>query len=338
MSKTFIIAEMSANHNHHKDVAIDTIRAAKKSGADAIKIQTYTADTITLDCDKPDFVVGPGLWEGETFYNLYKKAYTPWDWHEDIFRVAREEGLVCFSTPFDKTAVDLLEDLDNPIYKIASFEITDIPLIKYIASKHKPIILSTGIAMEEDILLALDTIRKEGNNDITLLKCTSAYPAPIEDANLLTIPDMKKRFGVKAGLSDHTEGATVPIAAVALGAEVIEKHFIIDKSIGGPDSGFSMEAPEFTYMVDSIRQVEKALGTVCYPTDVNKIKGRGGCRSLYVAENMKAGDVITEKNVRSVRPGFGAHPKYLPEVLGKVANRDLVKGERFSLDMICEDQ
>ncbi len=334
MGKTFIIAEMSANHNHHLDVAIETIKEAKKAGADAIKIQTYTADTITLECDKPDFVVGPGLWEGETFYNLYKKAYTPWEWHEEIFRVAKEEGIICFSTPFDKTAVDFLESLDNPIYKIASFEITDIPLIKYIASKHKPIILSTGIAMEEDIQLALDTIRAEGCNDITLLKCTSAYPAPIEDANLLTIPDMKDRFGVKVGLSDHTEGATVPMAAVALGAEVVEKHFIIDRSIGGPDSAFSMEAPEFKAMVDSIRQVEKAKGAVFYPTDPSIIKGRDGCRSLYVAEDVKAGDVITAKNVRSVRPGYGLHPKYLPEVIGKRFQKDCETGERFSLDLV----
>ena len=333
MNQTFIIAEMSANHNHHLDVAINTIKAAKKAGADAIKIQTYTADTITLNCNNPEFMAGD-LWKGQTLYDLYKQAYTPWEWHEEIFRVAREEGLVCFSTPFDPTAVDLLEDLDNPIYKIASFEITDIPLIKYIASKHKPIILSTGIAMEEDIELALGTIRGEGNNDITLLKCTSAYPAPIEDANLLTIPDMKERFGVKAGLSDHTEGATVPIAAVALGAEVIEKHFIIDRSIGGPDSGFSMEAPEFRIMVDSIRQVEKALGKVDYPTVPSKIKGRTACRSLYVAEDVKAGEVITEKNVRSVRPGYGLHPKYLTEVLGKRFAKDCVKGERFMMEMV----
>lgn len=334
MSKTFIIAEMSANHNHQLNVAIDTIRAAKKAGADAIKIQTYTADTLTLNCDKPDFQVGKGLWEGETFYSLYQKAYTPWDWHEKIFRVAREEGLVCFSTPFDKTAVDLLESLDNPIYKIASFEITDIPLIKYIGSKHKPVILSTGIAMQEDIQLALDTLRSEGCNDITLLKCTSAYPAPIEDANLLTIPDMKQRFGVKAGLSDHTLGSTVPMAAVALGAEVIEKHFIIDRSIGGPDSEFSMETDEFKSMVEGIRNVEKALGEVKYPTDPSKIKGRTGCRSLYVAEDVKAGDVVTEKNVRSVRPGYGLHPKYLPEMLGKKFVKDCQMGERFSLELI----
>lgn len=334
MSKTFIIAEMSANHNQHKDIAIETIKAAKKAGADAIKIQTYTADTLTLDCDKPDFVCGKGLWEGQSLYSLYQKAYTPWEWHAEIFHVAKEEGLVCFSTPFDKTAVDFLEDLDNPIYKIASFEITDIPLIKYIAQKQKPIILSTGIAMEEDIELALNTIHSAGNWDVTLLKCTSAYPAPIEDANLMTIPDIKERFRTKVGVSDHTEGSVVPMTAVALGAEVVEKHFIIDRSIGGPDSAFSMNAEEFKEMVDNVRNVEKALGVVYYPTDPTKIKGREFSRSLYVAEDMKPGDVITEKNVRSVRPGFGLHPKYLQEMIGKKVNRDLEKGNRFSLHFI----
>ncbi len=329
-----MIAEMSANHNQHLDIALDTIRAAKKAGADAIKIQTYTADTLTLNCDAPDFRLGKGLWEGETFYTLYQKAYTPWEWHEEIFHLAREEGITCFSTPFDKTAVDFLESLNNPIYKIASFEITDIPLIKYIASKQKPIILSTGIAMEEDIQLALETIHNEGNRDVTLLKCTSAYPAPIEDANLLTIPDMKDRFQTKVGISDHTMGSTVPMAAVALGAEVVEKHFIIDRSIGGPDSAFSMTQEEFTQMVKNVRNVEKALGNVYYPTDSSKIKGREFSRSLYIAEDMKAGDIITEDNVRSVRPGFGLHPKYLPELIGKRVNRSLKKGERFCLDFI----
>ncbi len=333
-AKTFIIAELSANHNGSKQVALDSIRAAKQAGADAIKIQTYTADTLTLNCDKPDFRVGKGLWEGETLYSLYQKAYTPWEWHEEIFKVAHEEGLMCFSTPFDKTAVDLLESLGNPIYKIASFEITDVPLIQYIASKHKPIILSTGIAMEEDIQLALDTIRKEGNNDITLLKCTSAYPAPIEDANLLTIPDMKQCFGVKVGLSDHTEGYAVPMAAVALGAEVVEKHFIIDRSIGGPDSAFSMEADEFKLMVENIRKVEAALGNVDYPTDNSTIKGREYSRSLYVAKTMKKGDVINEENVRSVRPGYGLHPKYLSELIGRKVNRDLEVGDRMSWDVV----
>ena len=334
MSRTFIIAEMSANHNHRKEIAIDTIRAAKKAGADAIKIQTYTADTLTLDCDKPDFVCGKGLWEGETLYNLYKKAYTPWEWHEEIFRIAKEEGLVCFSTPFDKTAVDFLESLNNSIYKIASFEITDIPLIRYIASKHKPIILSTGIATLEDIELAVNTIRSEQNNDITLLKCTSAYPAPIEDANLQTIPDMKQRFGVKVGLSDHTMGSIVPVTAVALCADVVEKHFIIDRNIGGPDAAFSMEMDDFKQMVSDIRNVEKALGKVNYPSDPSKIKGREFCRSLYVAENIRAGEEITEQNVRSVRPGYGLHPKYLQDILGKKVMVDLKKGERMVLEYI----
>lgn len=334
MSKTFIVAEMSANHNHHLDIAIDTIKVAKKAGADAIKIQTYTADTLTLNCNSSDFVCGPGLWEGLTMYDLYKQAYTPWEWHKEIFHVAEEEGILCFSTPFDKTAVDFLEDLGNPIYKIASPEIVDIPLIKYIASKHKPIIISTGMAMEEDINLAIKTIQDEGVEDITVLKCTSEYPTPMEAVNLRTMVDMKDRFGVKVGLSDHTLGADVPIAAVALGAEMVEKHFIIDRAIGGPDSAFSMEAPEFLAMVESIRNVEKALGKVFYPTDVTKIPGRDGCRSLYVAENMKEGDVVNEKNVRSVRPGHGLHPKYLPEVLGKRVNCDLEKGTRFSLDFL----
>ena len=334
MSKTFIIAEMSANHNQHKEIAIETIKAAKKAGADAIKIQTYTSETMTIDCNKPDFILGKGLWEGDSYFQLYRKAFTPWEWHEEIFRVAKEEGLICFSTPFDKTAVDFLENLGNPIYKIASFEITDIPLINYIASKRKPVILSTGIATMEDIQLALETLKKGGCEDITLLKCTSAYPAPIEDANLMTILDMKQRFGVKVGLSDHSEGSTVPMAAVALGAEVVEKHFIIDRSIGGPDSAFSMNAEEFAQMVNNVRQVEKSLGIVYYPTDITKIKGREHSRSLYVAQDIKAGEIITEKNVRSIRPGFGLHPKYLASAIGKVAARDLEKGERFSLDMI----
>jgi len=334
MSRTFIVAELSANHGHKLEVALESVRAAKEAGADAVKIQTYTADTITLNCDADDFKVKGTLWNGRTLYDLYQEAYTPWEWHKEIYHVAKEEGLVCFSTPFDKTAVDFLGELDNPIYKIASFEITDIPLIKYIASMQKPIILSTGIAMEEDIRLALDTIYAEGNKDVTLLKCTSAYPAPIEDANLLTIPDMKIRFGCKVGLSDHSEGSTVPMAAVALGAEVVEKHFIIDRSIGGPDSAFSMSADEFAKMVQDVRNVEKALGSVYYPTDPSKIKGREFSRSLYVAEDMKAGDVITEQNVRSVRPGYGLPPKYLPELLGKKVGTDLNKGDRFSLCFI----
>ena len=334
MSKTFIVAELSANHGHKLEAALESVRVAKEAGADAVKIQTYTADTITLNCDADDFKVKGTLWDGRTLYDLYQEAYTPWEWHRAIFDEAQKCGITCFSTPFDKTAVDFLEDLGNPIYKIASFEITDIPLIKYIASKQKPIILSTGIAMEEDLRLALDTIYAEGNKDVTLLKCTSAYPAPIEEANLLTLPDMKSRFGCKVGLSDHSEGSAVPMTAVALGAEVVEKHFIIDRSIGGPDAAFSMNAEEFAKMVQDVRNVEKALGAVYYPTDPSKIKGREFSRSLYVAEDMKAGDVITEQNVRSVRPSYGLHPKHLPELLGKRVNRDIEKGTRFILDFI----
>ncbi len=335
MNKTFVIAEMSANHGNSLEMALKTIHAAQEAGADAIKIQTYTADTITLNCNKPEFMAEPGgLWDGYKLYDLYKKAYTPWEWHKIIFEEAKKVGIMCFSTPFDKTAVDLLENLGNPIYKIASFEITDIPLIEYIASKKKPIIMSTGVAMLEDISLALETCHKVGNKDITLLKCTSAYPAPIEDANLLTIQDMKQRFGVKIGLSDHTLGSDVAIAAVALGAEVIEKHFIIDRSIGGPDCEFSMNKEEFAAMVKSIRNVEKSIGKVDYPTDVKQIKGRQFSRSLYIAEDMKKGDALTERNLRSVRPGYGLHPKYLPQLLGKVVNRDLEMGTPMSVDYI----
>lgn len=337
MKKTFVIAELSANHGHNIDIALESVVAAKDAGADAIKLQTYTADTLTLDCNKPEFMADPnGLWSGYSGYQLYQEAYLPWEWHEAIFEKAKEVGLLCFSTPFDKTAVDFLESLGNPIYKIASPEITDIPLIKYVAALKKPIIISTGIAMLEDIELALDTCRREGCEDITLLKCTSAYPAPIQEANLLTLLDMKKRFGVKVGISDHTIGADVPVAAVALGAAVIEKHFIIDRAIGGPDSTFSMTAKEFAAMVKSIRNVEDSLGEISYPIDASKIKGRQFCRSLYVAEDMKAGDIITEKNVRSVRPGYGLHPKYLPEILGKRVNRDLEKGDRMKLEYLEE--
>lgn len=334
MGKTFIVAELSANHGHKLEVALESVRAAKEAGADAIKIQTYTADTLTLNCDKPDFRLGKGLWEGEIYYTLYQKAYTPWEWHEEIFHVAKEEGLECFSTPFDKTAVDFLEDLGNPIMKIASFEITDVGLLEYAAKKGKPMVISTGIATPEDIELAVKTCKDAGNNDITLLKCTSAYPAPIEAANLMTMVDMKQRYGVKVGLSDHTMGHDVAVASVALGASMVEKHFIMDRSIGGPDAAFSMEKEEFAAMVKSIRNVEKALGEVKYPTDPTKIKGREFSRSLYVAKDIKAGEKFTEENVRSVRPGFGLHPKFLPEVLGKTAVRDLDMGERFSMDMI----
>ena len=332
--KTFIVAELSANHGHRLDVALESVRAAATAGADAIKIQTYTADTITLDCSREDFLVKGTLWDGRTLYNLYQEAYTPWEWHKAIFDEARAQGLVCFSTPFDKSAVDFLENLGNPICKIASFEITDIPLIDYAARKGRPMVISTGIALPEDIELAVKTCREAGNEDITLLKCTSSYPAPIEDANLLTMVDMKERYGVKVGLSDHTMGYDVAVAAVALGATLVEKHFIMDRSIGGPDAAFSMEKDEFAAMVRAIRNVEKALGRVEYPSDPSAVKGREFCRSLYVACDMKAGEVITEENVRSVRPGFGLPPRYLASVLGRHITRDARLGDRLTLDMI----
>lgn len=337
MSKTFIVAELSANHNHKLDLAKKTMDAAKEAGVDAIKIQTYTADTITLDCNKEDFQIHGGLWDGHTYYSLYQEAYTPWEWHKELFDYAKGIGVTLFSTPFDNTAVDLLEECNNPIYKIASFEITDVNLIRYAASKGKPMIISTGVATEEDIRLAIETCHSVGNKDITLLKCTSAYPAPLNEANLLTIPDMKERFGVKVGISDHSMTNTLPIAAVALGATVVEKHLILDRGMGGPDSGFSMEPQEFAAMIKSIREVEECLGSITYPKNPYSIPGRESARSLYVAEDMKTGDLISEKNVRSVRPGFGLHPKYLPELIGKRVNRDLEKGTRFSLNFISAE-
>ncbi len=334
MSKTFIVAELSANHGHKLEVAIESVRAAKEVGADAVKIQTYTADTITLNCDADDFKVKGTLWDGRTLYDLYQEAYTPWEWHQAIFDEAKKCGLICFSTPFDKTAVDFLEDLDNPIMKIASFEITDIPLIEYAAKKGKPMVISTGIAMPEDIELAVKTCKDAGNDDITLLKCTSSYPAPIEDANLMTMVDMKERYGVKVGLSDHTMGYDVAVAAVALGATLIEKHFILDSSIGGPDAAFSMIRGKFAAMVKSIRNVEKAIGEVVYHTDPTKIKGREFCRSLYVAEEVNPGDTVTEENVKSVRPGYGSHPRMITMILGRRFVKKCHKGERFEINMI----
>lgn len=334
-NSTYIVAELSANHDHKLENALASVHAAKAAGADAIKIQTYTADTITLDCDKPDFQVNSGtMWDGVTLHQLYEQAYTPWEWHKAIFDEAKRVGIDCFSTPFDKTAVDFLEELGNPIYKIASFEITDIPLIEYAASKHKPIVISTGIATPDDIQLALDACKRVGNEDVTLLHCVSAYPAPMELVNLHTMMDMATRYGVRVGLSDHTMGADVAIAAVALGATMVEKHFILDRAIGGPDAAFSMQQDEFASMVQSIRNVEKALGMVAYKTDPAAIKGREFSRSLYVVEDMKAGDVITDRNVRSVRPGYGLAPKCLPEILGKRVNRDLKKGDRMMLEYI----
>ena len=325
--KTFLIAELSANHNQDINIAKDTIYAMKDSGADAVKLQTYTPDTLTINCDNEYFQIKQGtLWDGQTLYNLYKQAYTPWEWHYELKELAEKLGLVFFSTPFDKTAVDFLEKLDVPIYKIASFEITDIPLIEYVAQKNKPMIISTGIATKEDIELAVATCKKNGCEDITLLKCTSSYPAPLEEANLLTIPDMKKRFGVKVGLSDHTLGISVPIAAVALAAEVIEKHFILDKKLGGPDAAFSLEPKEFSEMVKSIREVEKSLGKVNYEISPKIEKNRVFARSLFVVKDIKAGEKFSEENVKSIRPGYGLHPKFLKDILGKKSKINIERG------------
>lgn len=333
-SPCFIIAELSANHNGDIDVARQTIRAAKVAGANAIKLQTYTPDTLTIDCDNEYFQISQGtLWDGKTLYQLYGEAYTPWEWHKELFEIAKSEGLICFSSPFDKTAVDFLENLDVPAYKIASFEIQDIPLIEYSALKGKPMIISTGIAQEEDIQLAVDTCKNAGNNQIILLKCTSSYPAPLELANLKTIPHMKSKFGVEVGFSDHTYGSLAPTIAVTLGAKVIEKHFILDKSIGGPDADFSLDVNEFKEMVDRVRDTEKLLGSVSYNISEKVKKNKKFARSLFVVEDVKPGDLVTEKNVRSIRPGYGLHPKHYSSVLGRTFLKSIPKGTPLNQEM-----
>lgn len=326
-NKTFIIAELSANHNNDFNLALKTIEAMASAGADAVKVQTYKPESLTINSDTGYFAPKTeGLWKGYTPWKLYSEAAMPYEWQPKLKKIAEDLGLVFFSSPFDKEAVDFLESINVPMYKIASFEITDIPLIEYAASKGKPMIISTGVAEIEDIELAVETCKNVGNYDITLLKCTSQYPATIEQANLLTIPDMKQRFGVKIGLSDHTMGYLVPTVAVSLGATVVEKHFILDRKLGGPDSAFSMEPHEFKEMVQSIRQVEAALGKVTYEVSENDKNRR---RSLFVVEDIKVGETITEKNVRSIRPGVGCHPKFLKSLIGSIANKDYSKGEPF---------
>lgn len=334
-SPVFIIAELSANHNGSLDNALETIKAAKRAGADCIKLQTYTADTMTIDSKKDDFRLKQGtVWDDKYFYELYQEAYTPWEWHKQLFEAAAAEGLICFSSPFDFTAVDLLEELNAPAYKIASFEITDIPLIEYVASKGKPVIISTGIAELEDIELAVQACKRMGNDNIALLKCTSSYPAPIEEANLIMVKDLAERFGVISGLSDHTMGSTAPIVATVMGGKIIEKHFILDRAIGGPDASFSMNEEEFTAMVKAVREAEKASGSVDYKLTEKQKKGREFCRSLYVVEDMRAGDEITGENVRSIRPGYGMHPKHYYETLGKKIKVDVERGTALNSEMI----
>jgi pseudaminic acid synthase len=334
MKKTFIVAELSANHNRDINIALKTIKAAKDSGADAVKLQTYTPDTITIDCNNEYFQIKQGTpWDGMTLYELYRQTYTPWEWHEELFEYAHRIGIEIFSTPFDKTAVNFLETLNNPIYKIASFEITDIPLIEYTASKMKPMVISTGIATLDEISDVVEACRKVGNNDITLLKCTSAYPAPLEEANLLTIPDMRNRFNVKVGLSDHTMGDISSIVAVAMGANIIEKHFILDRELGSPDAEFSIEPNNFSQMVKNIRRAEMVLGMITYTLSDKMKANRKFTRSLFVIKDIKKGEFFAEENIRSIRPGDGISPKYLKEIFGKQANQNILQGTPLSRDM-----
>lgn len=330
----YIIAEMSGNHNGDLQIALDTIKAAKECGANAIKLQTYTAQTMTLDIDGEEFEANPsGPWAGRRLYDLYEEAHTPWEWHENLFNYAREIGIDIFSSPFDKSAVDFLEQFNPSAYKIASFEITDYELVRYVASKKRPIIISTGISTIQEIQDVVDICRKEGNNNIFLLKCTSAYPAALEEANLVSIPNLSQTFGVYSGFSDHTLGITAPVVATTLGAKVIEKHFIIDKSLGGPDSHFSLDKNEFKQMVTAVRDTEKLLGKVNYSLNEKKVSSRRSSRSLYVVSDIEKGEVLSLNNIRSIRPGKGLHPKYLDEVLGKKVNQNLKKGTALSWDI-----
>jgi pseudaminic acid synthase len=337
-SPTFIIAELSANHNQKFEIAVETIKAAKAAGADAIKLQTYTADTITLDSQNECFQIKHGtLWDGKTLHQLYQEAYTPWDWQPKLKEIAEDLGLICFSSPFDKTSVDFLEKMAVPAYKIASLEITDIPLIEYVASKGKPLIISTGVATLRDIEEAINACQRVGNSQIALLKCTSTYPTPFEDVNLRTIPNLAETFDTVVGLSDHTPGIAVPIAAVVLGARIVEKHFILDKNLGGPDASFSLEPHELKQMVQNVRDAEQALGCVNYHLSENTKGSRQYVRSLFVVEPIKAGEILTEKNIRSIRPGNGLSPKYLNQILGMKAKIDLDKGNPLSWTVIDQN-
>ncbi len=326
---TYIIAELSANHNGSLQNALDAIKAARDIGANAIKLQTYTADTMTLDSKKNDFLITQGtLWDGKYLYELYKEAYTPWKWHEELFSYARSLDIDIFSTPFDKSAVDFLEQFNPSAYKIASFEITDYELVRYTASKQKPIIISTGIAKIDEILDVINICKSVGNENIILLKCTSSYPSPLDEANLIMIPNLKETFGVEVGFSDHTLGNTAPIIAVTLGAKVIEKHFILDKKIGGPDSEFSLDKKEFKQMITSVRDTEKLLGKTDYILTNKKIKSREHSRSLYICKDIEKGELFSEENIKSVRPGYGKHPKYKNDIIGTKASKKYFFGDR----------
>ncbi len=330
----YIIAEISANHNGNMQTALRIIEEAKKAGADAVKLQTYTADTITLNCDSDDFKIHGGLWDGRTLYDLYQEAHTPWDWHAPLFEFSRKVGITIFSSPFDNTAVDLLEDLNAPAYKIASFEAIDLPLIKYVASTGKPMIISTGMADAEEIQAAIDTARSGGCKELAILHCVSGYPAPAQDYNLRTIPDMINRFGLVTGLSDHTLDNTTAITSVALGASIIEKHFTLNRNGGGPDDSFSLEPADLEALCKGARTAWEAMGAVDYGRKSSEQANVKFRRSLYFVKDLKTGDVITADAVRSVRPGYGLAPKYFDEILGKRVNKNIVKGTPVSLEML----
>jgi pseudaminic acid synthase len=332
---TYIIAEMSGNHGQSFEQAVEILKAAKEAGADAVKLQTYTADTLTINSNEPPFQIKAGsLWDGRNLYELYEEAYTPWDWQPKLKTVADEMEIDLFSTPFDDTAVDFLEEMRVPAHKIASFEMIDHELLRKVAATGKPVIMSTGMATLGEIEESVKTLRAAGANQIALLKCTSSYPAPPEEMNLRTIPHLAEAFGVVAGLSDHTLGYSVPVAAVALGARIIEKHFTLSRDLPGPDTAFSLEPAEFKAMVEAVRTVEKSLGTVSYGVSEKEAKSRIFRRSLFVVEDVKAGDEFTARNVRSIRPGNGLAPKHLKEVLNRRASRDIKRGTPLDWNLI----
>jgi pseudaminic acid synthase len=330
----YIIAEMSANHGQSFDQAAKILKAAKDAGADAVKLQTYTPDTLTIDCDNDYFRIDGTLWDGRRLYDLYREAFTPWEWQPRLKDLARDIGLELFSTPFDASAVDFLERMGVRAHKIASFENCDIALLRRVAATGIPIIASTGMATLAEIDEMVQTIKDGGGKQLALLKCTSAYPAPFDEMNLRTIPHLAQAFGVPVGLSDHTLGGVVPVAAVTLGASIIEKHFTLSRSLAGPDSPFSLEPQEFKSMVDGVRIAEKALGRVNYGLSAAETKSRGFRRSLFVVKNVRAGELFTEKNLRSIRPGYGLHTRYLQEVLGRTATREIQRGTPLAWDMI----
>jgi pseudaminic acid synthase len=333
----YVVAELSANHNQDFEQAVQIIRAAKKAGADAVKLQTYTPDTMTLRCDQEQFrIAGGTLWDGRLLYDLYGEAYTPWDWQPKLQQVANEIGLDLFSTPFDATAVDFLERMGVPAHKVASFELVDLPLIQKIAATHKPMMMSTGMATLEEIEEAVKTAREAGAAEIALLKCTSAYPASPDDMNLRTIPELARKLNVPVGLSDHTIGIAVPVAAVALGACIIEKHLTLSRSLGGPDRAFSLEPHEFKDMVDAVRAAERAMGEVHFGVSAHEASSRALRRSLFVVQDVKQGQVFSAENVRSIRPGYGLHTRHLHEIVGRRASRDIQCGTPVSWDLVSE--